>query len=62
ARPAAEPGALSSVDSGARSFIPFEEIGKRRARWEDIADAWSPSSAANGYPTVDLQRHRGETS
>ena len=39
-------------------YIPFDDIGRQRARWEDIAEAWSPSSASQGYPT--LTRRRGE--
>jgi PST family polysaccharide transporter len=57
ARSAAEAAPVSPADSAAPGFIPFEEVGRQQARWEEIAEAWGPSSAVDGYP--DLERgHR----
>jgi O-antigen/teichoic acid export membrane protein len=61
ARPAADMAPVSPAGYAAPTFIPFDDVGRKRAPWEDIADSFSPSSTTDGHLAVDRPCRRGDT-
>jgi hypothetical protein len=39
------------------AYVEFDEIGRKRARWEDIAVAWNPSWSADGWHRSPRSRY-----
>jgi PST family polysaccharide transporter len=60
-RPAADTAPVSPTYHAAPTFVPFDDIGRKRAPWEDIAESFSPSSTVDGSLAMDRPSRRGDT-
>jgi hypothetical protein len=56
----ADPAPVSAPDRIADAYIPFDDIGRRRAHWEHIADGWNASWATDRSPPAGFEPHRGD--